>query len=255
MDAISANFLDTVMSIAEQMLISGGEVHRVEDSVKRIFNAYGVTRTDVFIITSSIVVTIHSPNSEILTQTRRISATSSDYEKLHKLNDLSRSICQHKMSETEIKNRLEKIVDGKKYPLWLEFISYAIIAAAFTLFFGGGFIEAGVSLFMGLAVRFAIYICDKNSNNKIFPKFISSLTASASAYFALRLGIISTVDNVIIGNIMSLIPGIGLTTALKDLFMGDSIAGLLRTLEACLIALSIAAGYFVIVILTGGLSV
>ena len=69
---------------------------------------------------------------------------------------------------------------------------------------------------------------------------------------ALKLGFIPTVDKVIIGNIMTLIPGIGLTTALKDLLVGDSIAGMLRTIEACITALAIAAGYFVIAVLSGG---
>ena len=63
--------LDSVMDIGEQMLISGAEVHRVEDSIKRIFDAYGTKRTDVFIITSSIVVTIHT-DDKAYTQTRRI---------------------------------------------------------------------------------------------------------------------------------------------------------------------------------------
>jgi uncharacterized membrane protein YjjP (DUF1212 family) len=52
---------------------------------------------------------------------------------------------------------------------------------------------------------------------------------------------------------MTLIPGTGLTTALKDLFVGDSIAGLLRTIEACIIALAIAAGYFSVAFLMGGM--
>lgn len=46
--------LDSVMDIGEQMLINGAVVHRVEDSIKKIFDAYGTKRTDVFIITSSI---------------------------------------------------------------------------------------------------------------------------------------------------------------------------------------------------------
>ena len=50
---------------------------------------------------------------------------------------------------------------------------------------------------------------------------------------------------------MSLIPGIGLTNALRDLFTGDSISGLLRLIEAALIALSIAAGYFLVAFLGG----
>lgn len=244
--------LDCVMDIGEQMLISGGEVHRVEDSLKRIFTAYGTKRTDVFIITSSMVVTVHTTDDKVYTQTRRITETATDYEKLHKLNELSRSICKNKYSPEEIRNKLSEISAGKTYPLWLEFICYAIIAGAFTLFFGGGLVEAAVSFVIGALVRLIILICDKTLKNKIFTKFTSALIATALAFLALKPDIIPTVDNVIIGNIMTLIPGIGLTTALKDLLVGDSIAGLLRTIEACITALAIAAGYFAVAFLTGG---
>ncbi len=243
--------LDSIMDIGEQMLISGAEVHKVEDSLKRIFSAYGTKRTDVFIITSSIVVTVHT-DDKIYTQTRRITETSADYEKLHKLNELSRSICKNKYSDNEIRKQLTAITNSKKYPLWLEFICYAIIAGTFTLFFGGGITEAAISLIIGAFVRFVILLCDKTVKNKIFCKFVSAFIATSLSFIALRLNFISSVDKVIIGNIMTLIPGIGLTTALKDLLVGDSIAGLLRTIEACITALAIAAGYFAVAFLTGG---
>ena len=51
---------------------------------------------------------------------------------------------------------------------------------------------------------------------------------------------------------MVLIPGIGLTNAIRDLIVGDSIAGLLRAIEAVLIALAIAAGHFLFITLFGG---
>jgi uncharacterized membrane protein YjjP (DUF1212 family) len=74
------------------------------------------------------------------------------------------------------------------------------------------------------------------------------------AFIAVRLGIIKTVDMIVIGNIMTLIPGIGLTNALRDLFTGDSISGLLRSIEAVLIALAISAGYFLCAFIAGGVA-
>ena len=71
------------------------------------------------------------------------------------------------------------------------------------------------------------------------------------SFFAVKFGWITSVDKIIIGNIMTLIPGIGLTNALRDLFTGDSIAGLLRSIEAVLTALAIAAGYFLVAVLGG----
>ena len=73
--------------------------------------------------------------------------------------------------------------------------------------------------------------------------------ATFLAMLAVKFGWIPNVDKIIIGNIMTLIPGIGLINALRDLFTGDSIAGLLRTIEAILTALAIAAGYFAIAVL------
>ena len=234
------------MDIGEQLLISGAEVHRVEESISRMCSAFGFARADVFIITTSMVVTVFDNDGKSLTQTRRINSTSIDYEKLHLLNDLSRRICENKIVYEEIRREIEAIKGKKSYPLWAEFLSYSGIAAVFTLFFGGGLKEAAVSLIIGALVRLGILLSEKVFTNKIFNKFISSLVVSLLAFASVKVGIIVSVDNVIIGNIMTLIPGLGLTNALRDLFTGDSIAGLLRTIEAVLIALAIAAGYFVV---------
>ena len=239
------------MDIGEQMLISGAEVHRVEESIKRMCAAFGFTRTDVFIITSSMVVTVFDKDSNIYTQTRRINSATTDLEKVHLLNALSRRICAEKLTANEIKDELSKALNRKTYPFWAECICYSVIAGAFTLFFGGGVYEMLVSLFIGLIVRFGMLLSDKTVSNKIFSKFFSSAIATALAFVALKLNLIPSVDMVIVGNIMTLIPGAGLTNALRDLFTGDSIAGLLRTIEAVLIALAIAAGYFIVVVLGG----
>ena len=81
--------------------------------------------------------------------------------------------------------------------------------------------------------------------------FISAVIATALALISVKVGFVDKIDMIIIGNIMSLIPGIGLTNALRDLFTGDSIAGLLRSIEAALTALAIAAGYFLISLVGG----
>lgn len=243
--------LGCAMDIGEQMLLSGAEVHRVEESIRRMCQAFGAARTDVFIITSSMVVTVYLQDGTPYTQTRRINGSSTDYEKLHQLNRLSRRICEQKLTLQQIRQELDAAVHCRTYPFWLECVCYAVIAGAFTLFFGGGVTEAAVSLLTGLAVRLCIWVTEKAVANKIFSKFCSAALATLLAFWAVRMGLIGTADQVIIGNIMTLIPGIGLTNALRDLFTGDSIAGLLRSVESILTALAIAAGYFLVAVLGG----
>lgn len=239
------------MDIGEQMLISGAEVHRVEESIERMCYAFGAKRVDIFTITSSMIATVYTTDGKHHTASRRITAATTDFEKIHHLNELSRKICEQKLSAEEIQKELKAIENCKTYPLWLEVLCYALIAAAFTLFFGGNIAESVVSLIIGAIVRFAVLFSEKTIANKIFGKFFSSTVATALAFLAVNTGILNSVDKVIIGNIMTLIPGVGLTNALRDLFTGDSIAGLLRSIEAVLSGLAIAAGYFLIVVLGG----
>ncbi|MBP3481306.1 MAG: threonine/serine exporter family protein [Clostridia bacterium] len=240
------------MDIGEQMLISGAEVHRVEESINRMCYALGAIRVDVFIITSSMVVTVYTKDGNTYTQTRRVTSTKNfDFEKLHHLNNLSREICEKGLTEQEIEKKLRAANNCKKIPVWFEFICYAVIAGAFTLFFGGNIIESFISLFVGAVVRLSLFFSGKIISNKFFDKFTATVIITLLAFLTVELGWIISVDKVIIANIMTLIPGIGLTNAIRDLFTGDSIAGLLRSIEAVLTALAIAAGYFLVTVLGG----
>lgn len=247
--------LDCAMDIGELMLISGAEVHRVEDSMVRICHALGAVRTDVFIIPSSMVCTVHSKDGDVKTQTRRVLSFRTDYHRLDQLNRLSRKICSQAMTLEEIRTELETIRQAKTYPLWAECLGYAAAAGGFALFFGGDIKQFLISILIGVILRFTILFCERTLKNIIFTKFVSAFTLTALAFAFVRLGFIGRTDEVIIGNIMLLIPGVGFTNALRDLFTGDSITGIWRCMEAVLSALAIAAGYFLFVLISGGTAV
>ncbi len=50
------------------------------------------------------------------------------------------------------------------------------------------------------------------------------------------------IDHILIGALMTLVPGLALTNALRDLFMGDLLSGIVRMCEATLSALALGAG-------------
>lgn len=243
--------LNCVMDIGEQMLISGAEVHRVEDSVNRMCTALGAARVDCFIITSSMVVSLHDGEGQIHTETRRIRNAETNFHRLDLLNALSRRICKEKLSVEDMRKELAGIKQNATYPFFVECLAYATIAAVFTVFFGGGAVESMLAALIGLFVRFVSFATDKIVGNTMFTKFASAFTITAFAYLFTFLGAAASPDQIIIGNIMLIIPGLGFTNALRDLFVGDSIAGVLRLLEAVLTAIAIAAGYFVFVFLRG----
>lgn len=244
--------LSCALDIGEQMLISGAEVGRVEDSVKRICEAYHVKRADVFTITSSIVATLENSDGKTITQTRRIVSYRTDLTKLHKLNDLSRKICNSQPDLHYILRELEEIKQKKPYPLAVQCAACALIAGSFTIFFGGTPIDAIPSAIIGAVLKAVVFTIDKSKVNMVFANVVCSFVACLLAFSFTSIGFGTSVDKIIIGNIMLLIPGIALTNSIRDMISGDIMAGMLRFFEACLIALAIASGYVLTALMFGG---
>ncbi len=245
--------LHCIIMLGERMLVSGAEVHRVEESVQRLCRAYGAVRADVYTTTSNMIITVETEDGRYLTQTCRIRNTGTDITKLHELNDLFRRAAADPPEEAELLREMEQIAAIKSYPRWLKILSYAAIAGSFTVFFGGhSWPELLISLLLGGVVGCIAQLTERLALNKALDRFICSFVACLLTFAALRLGLAESGDKIIIGNIMSLIPGIGLTNALRDLFTGDVITGILRSIEAILLAFAIAAGYIIAVFMLGG---
>lgn len=250
---LTEELLSCVLDIGEQMLISGAEINRVEDSIKRICKSYNAKRVDVFTITSSIVVTLQREDGCTFTQTRRIHKYSTNLDKVDKLNNLSRYICSYTPEVSYIANELAEINKGKTYSLLVEYIVYALNAGVFTTFFGGGFSDALVSSVIAILLKLSINLAQKVDTNILFVNIICSFVVGVFAILSVSMGIGESIENIIIGNIMLMIPGIALTNSIRDIIRGDTIAGLFRLCEAVVMALSIAVGFGVASIFFGGI--
>lgn len=60
--------VDASLEIGKALLLAGGEVTRVEDTITRILHAYGMREIGVFTITSLIEVTACTPDGDEIDQ-------------------------------------------------------------------------------------------------------------------------------------------------------------------------------------------
>ena len=216
-----SHFLHILVRMGEALQNSGAEVFRVEDTLNRIAIAYGAEDVNVFVITSSIVVTLTMPSLPPQTETRRLRhAASNDLLTLEKLNALSRRICTAPPSIEEFQRQLNAILAQHPDPR-LHLAGSVLAASSFAIFFGG-------NLWDGLlAGGIAVLLC-----------WMEQFHA----------------DKVLIGIIMLLIPGIMLTNSIRDILLGDIISGSLRLVEAILMAATLALGMMAAIWLMGGIS-
>lgn len=235
--------LSKILEIGEGMLTSGGEVSRVEDSITRLCSAYHMRDINVFTITASIVVTVTDENEQVISQTRRVRKYRTDFTKLERYNALSRELCATPKNADYIQKCLEKIREEKMYTDHQDILAYMLVSAAFSVFFGGGVHDAMAAAIVGIILYFMVGVTRKLEMNYIVSNLLCSFCGGAAAVLLFKLGIARSVDKVIIGNIMLLIPGISLTNAIRDMISGDIMSGTSRLCEAILIAIAISLGF------------
>ena len=249
--------LQSILDVGEEMIVCGAEVSRVEDSIERMCESYGAPydRINVFIITSNIQVTLETPDGRILTQIRRLIRHGTNFDRLDYLNALSRYICEHKPDYDEIQERLNEVMSRPEPRRLLKIFGAVIIAASFTVFFGGNWMDSIAAGFVGLViVLMELYLASREPNQIIY-NFVVSFVSGATALLLTKIGLGDNVDKHMIGGIMLLIPGIAMTNSVRDMLIGDIMRGWLRLLSALLIAGAIACGFALSIILIGGGSI
>ncbi len=249
-DRESKQLLSSAIDLATQILECGGDVNHVEKILLRLCTAYGATRTDVFVITSSIVVTMNR-NDEAFTQTRRINHYSTDFRKLDDLVELAKRLYKTKPPISVVESEIRQVCESSESHPLLEFFGYLLAAGSFAIFFGGNLRDGISAALCGAFVCFFTKKLNRIWTSQLIFYMVCSLCTGLIALLLARLGISSNVDKVMIGTIMLLTPGIALTNALRDLFAGDTISGVLRLLEALIQAGAIACGFAMAVFLGG----
>lgn len=250
---LSGSLLNVLIQMGEALQNSGAEIYRVEDTLNRIGYAYGAEEMNVFVITSSIIITIKMPEKEPLTQTRRLKKSGgNDFVKLEALNELSRKICSSQISVDEFEQQLDRIVFSSSSEKML-LLGNVLAAASFAVFYGGSIWDFLVAGMMGAV----IWLLEKY----MAPICLNSVAYQIAASFLSGVGICMVsrifpglhMDKIMIGDIMLLIPGLMFTNAIRDVLLGDTISASMRLIEALLLAAALALGFFAAIWLVRGI--
>ena len=249
----SGRLLNVLIQMGEALQNSGAEIYRVEDTLNRIGYACGAEEMNVFVITSSIVITLKMPGEESLTQTRRLrNSGNNDFVKLEELNELSRQICKSKISLEEFEAELQKIVSQKANEKML-LVGNILAAASFCIFYGGNLWDCLIAGIVGAGIwlleKYMAPICLNQIAYQITASFISGLLICVIT----KVFPVLHMDKIMIGDIMLLIPGLMFTNAIRDVLLGDTISASMRLVEALLLAAALALGFFAAIWLVRGI--
>ena len=109
-----------------------------------------------------------------------------------------------------------------------------------------------ITIMLGAAVNWGVYLLAMQwYDNRVTAFFVSTLATAALAELLARL-LKAPVITLLVPMLVPLIPGIPFVNSMRDIFVGDTITGLLSAFEAVLRALAIAAGCALVLMQIGG---
>ena len=166
--------LNVSVRLGTMLLENGAEIYRVEESIRRMVLAYGAREVDVYAIPNTIIVTLMTTQHINLTKTKRIHDRTTNLDKVERLNHLCRQICQNTPDLNIVDAQLDEISKRPIYGFYAQLMAYAITSSMFTLFFGGAFVDAFWSFWIGPLLKITAHHLTKLRTNPFFTTILCS---------------------------------------------------------------------------------
>lgn len=234
--------LDMATDLGYHLAMCGAETFRVEESINRVLDAYGI-KSEAFAITNCLTVSIETADGTPLTRMRRIGYHGNDLDAVEKYSNLSRRICAQRPDPHTALDWIKETNGGRRYyrlPMYL--LGNFLGALGFSVLFGGNLVESLCAGICGLIIGLVSKFMDNLKANQFFRTIAASFLMSILAYSAGAVGFIRSADASIIGALMILVPGLIFTNAMRDIIYGDTNSGINRIVQVFLIAAAIALG-------------
>ncbi|WP_438349554.1 threonine/serine exporter family protein [Paenibacillus sp. FA6] len=226
------------------MLQSGAETYRVEDTMSRIASSFNLLNSHSFVMPTGI---IFQPNGVESAKLIRIVERTTDLQKVNAVNGISRQLSNGELSIQEAHHMLCKIdKESHAYSIAFQIAAASIASACFTIMFQGTWPDFVPAMICGgLGYTTFIYF-HRLVKVKFFAELIAAFLIGIVSFLLTSANFGQSVNTIIIGSVMPLVPGLLITNAIRDLMAGHLVSGLSRGAEAFLTAFAIGTGVAIV---------
>lgn len=235
--------------MGEALLRNGAEIFRVQETMERVARAYNVEEYDVYVLSNAIFANAVENGERIESKLKFVPGSTVHLGRVDAINQLSREIVAGKYTVSEAAARLKEITAIPYTSPLMLILSCGVGSACFSYLFGGNVWDAAAALLCGFVLQIFLNILDKHQVSKFITNLASSALVALCAVLLFSFGLGNDLDKIIIGSIIRLVPGIALTTSIRDFLGGDYLSGTIRMIDAFLIGGCIAVGVGVVVML------
>lgn len=237
--------MEAAMAAGHILLENGAEIARVEETMQRICQHFGVESENFFVLSNGIFATgSRNPDNSNgqYAKVQHIPVKGARLDKVVAVNQLSREVAEGRYSLEQVQEKLEQIqrMPGKRFSV--QILASGLGSACFCYLFGGSPADSLVAFAAGFLLYVFLLMVRASRISKITKNICGGALVTFLCIFSYWLGMGDDLSHMIIGSIMPLVPGVAFTNGIRDIADGDYISGAVRLLDAILVFLCIAIG-------------
>lgn len=245
----SKRIIELALKTGKLLLVNGAETYRVEEAVMRMIESKHLFNTNVFVIPTGIILTCED-DTERFSYLERVRPEGIDLEIIDRTNDFSRIFSNGQLNINEAEVRIKSIENAPHFSKLTRFIFSGMAGGFFLFLLGGSYIELILAYIIS---SFTTLFYDKITVlhlNFFFKNILGGLFASALGLAAVitlsHFNITASLNTIIIGPLMVLVPGVPITNGIRDLISGELLSGSAKIMEALFTAIALAFGVGII---------
>lgn len=253
---IDGEVMELALEAGRVLLENGAEIFRVEETMNRICQYYGVKSANQFVLSNGIFITAGDSKEQVYAKVQHIPVSGSYLERVAAVNQLSRRIVEGKYTVSEAREELERIKLMPENAKRLQIMASAVGCGAFCYLFGGDTADCMAAFISGIILYLYVLFIKFPHLSKIVGNVGGGALVTVICHILYIIGLGHHLNFIIIGSVMPLVPGVAFTNAIRDVADGDYISGSVRMLDALLIffciAIGVGMGLTILNALTGG---
>ncbi|MDO4483540.1 MAG: threonine/serine exporter family protein [Clostridia bacterium] len=222
---MEAMYMKALENAGRIIMENGGEAYRVEETVSRMGEAFGMAHVESFAIPSGIFISCKDHAGQVETMVLRVHRGGGDLDKVDRVNAISRQVVDGSISPEEACRQLEELHSLREDSRAGNVMAAAVAAFGFAFMFRGNLTDAVISAITAASVQLLAFLPKRiriaGLSGALAGGFITALVPN----LLFTLWRIGTTEAIVSGALMPLVPGVAMTNAVRDTLRGDIVSG------------------------------
>lgn len=238
--------VDLALEAGRILLKNGGEIFRVEETIRHICKRFRVENVDIFTLSHGIFVSAENGMEEAYTKVKHVPLSAPHLGIVAEVNELSREISAGNVGIEEAKKRLIEIDQIPFKKGYFQVLAAGLGSGFFGFLLGASPLESVFACVIGWILYLWVLVSKRHNISKILINIIGGVIITTLAisvtYIPFPASVPIRIDGMIIGAIMPLMPGVAFVNAIRDIADSDVLSGTVRIIDALLVFVYIALG-------------